>query len=59
MLFLVVLHYKMRGRPAQAPARPEPGPKTEARHISWDRHGQDFLSPKNLFFRLGSWNVQI
>jgi hypothetical protein len=27
MLFLVVLHYKMRGQPAQARARPEPCPK--------------------------------
>jgi hypothetical protein len=47
MLFLVTLHYKMRGRPAQARARPEPGPKTEARHVPWDGHGQDFLGPKN------------
>jgi hypothetical protein len=47
MLFLVTLHYKMCGRPAQARARPEPGPKTEARHVPWDGHEQDFLGPKN------------
>jgi hypothetical protein len=46
MLFLVVLHYKMRGRPAQARARPEPGPKIEARRVQWDGHGQDFFGPK-------------
>jgi hypothetical protein len=46
MLFLVVLHYKIRGRPAQARARPEPGPKIEARRVKWDGHGQDFFSPK-------------
>jgi hypothetical protein len=54
MLFLVTLHYKMRGRPAQARARPEPGPKTEAQHVPWNGHGQDFLGPKNPdFFRHG------
>jgi hypothetical protein len=46
MLFLVVLHYKMRGRPAQALARPDPGPKIEARRVQWDGHGQDFFGPK-------------
>jgi hypothetical protein len=46
MLFLVVLHYKMRGRPAQARARPEPGPKIEARCVQWDGHGKDFFGPK-------------
>jgi hypothetical protein len=50
MLFLVTLHYKMRGRPAQARALPEPGPKTEARHVPWDGQGQDFLGPKNSNF---------
>jgi hypothetical protein len=30
MLFLVVFHYKMRGRPAKARARPEPILKIEA-----------------------------
>jgi hypothetical protein len=45
MMFLVLLHYKMCGRPA-----PKPGPKTEARHVPWDGHGQDFLSPKNFGF---------
>jgi hypothetical protein len=39
MLFLVVLHYKIRGWPAQTRARPEPGPKIEARRIQWDGHG--------------------
>jgi hypothetical protein len=53
MLFLVTLHYKMRGRPAQARARPDPGPKIEAQHIPWDGHGQDFLGPKTLGFLLG------
>jgi hypothetical protein len=46
MLFLVVLHYKMRGRPAQARARPEPGSKIEARCAQWDGHRQDFFGPK-------------
>jgi hypothetical protein len=45
-LFLVVLHYKMRERPAQAQARLEPGPKIEARRVQWDGHGQEFFSPK-------------
>jgi hypothetical protein len=42
MLFLVILHYKMLGRPS-----PEPGPKNKARHVPWDGRGLDFLSPKN------------
>jgi hypothetical protein len=46
MMFLVVLHYKMRGRPAQARARPEPDPKIEARCVQWDGHGQDFFGPQ-------------
>jgi hypothetical protein len=46
MLFSVVLHYKMRGRLAQARARPEPGLKIEARCVQWDGHGQDFFGPK-------------
>jgi hypothetical protein len=46
MLFLFVLHYKMHGRPAQARAWPEPGPKIEARCILWDGHGQDFFGPQ-------------
>jgi hypothetical protein len=46
MLFLVILPYKTRGRPTQARAWPEPDPKTEARHVPWDSHGQDFLDPK-------------
>jgi hypothetical protein len=46
MLFLVVLHYKMRGRPAQDRARPEPDPKIEARCVQWDGHGKDFFGPK-------------
>jgi hypothetical protein len=46
MLFLVVLHYKMRGRPAHARAWPEPGPKIEARRVQWDGYGQDFFSLK-------------
>jgi hypothetical protein len=50
MLFLVILHYKMRGRPAQTRVRPEPGPKTEAQYVSWGGHGQDFLNPNNLGF---------
>jgi hypothetical protein len=33
VLFLVVLHYKMRGRPAQARVRPEPDPKIKARCV--------------------------
>jgi hypothetical protein len=50
MMLLVVLHYKMHGRRA----RPDPGPKTEAQHVSWDGHGRDFLNPENLgFFRPG------
>jgi hypothetical protein len=50
MLFLVVLHYKMRGRPAQARPRPEPDPKIEARHTQWDGHGQDFSARNNRNF---------
>jgi hypothetical protein len=50
MLFLVVLHYKMRGRPAQVQARPEPGPKIEARCVQWDGHGHDFLARNNKNF---------
>jgi hypothetical protein len=30
---LVILHYKTRGRPAQARARPE-----NSRHVPWDGH---------------------
>jgi hypothetical protein len=29
MVFLVISHYKIRGRPTQARARPEPSPKTQ------------------------------
>jgi hypothetical protein len=43
MLFLVVLHYKMCGRPAQARARPEPGLKIDARRAQWV---EDFFSLK-------------
>jgi hypothetical protein len=50
MLFLVISHYKMRGRPVQVRAQPEPGPKTEARHVPWDVHGQDFLGQKTWVF---------
>jgi hypothetical protein len=50
MLFLVILHYKMRGRPAQAQDQPEPGPKTEARHVPWDGHRQDFSTQKTWVF---------
>jgi hypothetical protein len=65
MLFLVVLHYKMRGRPAQARAQPEPGPKIEARRTQWDGHGQVFrpeiteifLSPART--RPGPKNAQV
>jgi hypothetical protein len=46
MLFLVVLHYKMCGRPAQAQARPEPSPKIKGRRVQWDGHGQNFFGPK-------------
>jgi hypothetical protein len=46
MLFLANLQYKICGRPAQARARPELDPKTEARRVQWDDHGQDFLNPK-------------
>jgi hypothetical protein len=38
MLFLVVLHYKIRGRPAQARALPE--------NVQWDGYEQYFFSPK-------------
>jgi hypothetical protein len=50
MLFLVVLHYKIRGRPAQARARPEPSPKIEARRVLRDGHGQDFSARNNIDF---------
>jgi hypothetical protein len=50
MLFLVTLHYKMCGRPAQTRARPEPAAKTEARHVPLDGHCQDFLSLKTQVF---------
>jgi hypothetical protein len=46
MLFLVVLQYKMHGRPAQAQAWPDPDPKIKAQRVQWDCHGQDFFSPK-------------
>jgi hypothetical protein len=46
MLFLVVLHYKMRGRPPQARARPEPDQKIEARCVQWAGHGQNLFGPK-------------
>jgi hypothetical protein len=46
MLFLIVLHYKMRGRAAQARARPEPNPKIKAQRVQWDGHGQDIFGPK-------------
>jgi hypothetical protein len=46
MLFLVVLHYKTHWRPAQARARPEPGPKIEARCVQWDGHEHDFFGSK-------------
>jgi hypothetical protein len=60
MLFLIVLHYKMCGRPAQARAQPEPGPKIEARYVQWDGHGQDFFGPKKQkFFRPGPINAQV
>jgi hypothetical protein len=39
ILFLVVLHYKMRGRP-------EPDPKIEARCIQWNGHAQEFFGLK-------------
>jgi hypothetical protein len=39
ILFLVVLHYKMRGRP-------EPDPKIEIRCIQWNGHGQEFFGLK-------------
>jgi hypothetical protein len=50
MLFLAILHYKKHGRPAQARARPEPGPENKARSCPWDGRGQDFLSPKTRVF---------
>jgi hypothetical protein len=50
MLFLVVLHYKMRGQSAKARARPEHGPKIEARRVQWDGHGQDFWPEITEFF---------
>jgi hypothetical protein len=43
MLFLVVLHYKMRG----GPPKPEPGPKINAQPVQWDGHGQEFSSRNN------------
>jgi hypothetical protein len=45
MLFIVVLHYKIRRWPAQARARPEPDAKIEARCVQWDGYGQDFFGP--------------
>jgi hypothetical protein len=66
MLFLVVLRYKMCGRPAQARARPEPDSKIEARCVQWDGHGQDFFRPEmtEFFFspartRPGTKNAQV
>jgi hypothetical protein len=60
--FLVTLNYQMRGRSAQARAQPEPSQKTEARHVPWDGHVQDFLGPKNPnLFRPGpnpAWPVK-
>jgi hypothetical protein len=50
MPFLVVLHYKVRRRPAQARARPEPSPKIKSRPVQWDGHGQDFLAWNNRIF---------
>jgi hypothetical protein len=64
MLFLVVLHYKMCGRPAQARAQPDP--KIKARCVQWDGHGQDFFRPEitEIFFspsrnRPGPKNAQV
>jgi hypothetical protein len=65
MLFLVVLQYKMRGRPAQTRARPEPGPKIEARCVQWDGHGRIFSARNNKKFfspartRPGPKNAQV
>jgi hypothetical protein len=60
MLFLAILHYKICGRPVQARAQPEPGPKTEARRVPWDGRGQDFLRKKPGFSApLGPCNAQV
>jgi hypothetical protein len=48
----------MNGPPAQARSRPEPDPKTEARQVPWDGHGQNFLGPKNLGFFGPAWHVK-
>jgi hypothetical protein len=45
MMFLAILHYKMRERPTEAHTWPEPGPKVEVWRAQWDVHGQDFLGP--------------
>jgi hypothetical protein len=50
MLFLVVLRYKICGRPGQAQARPEPGPKIEALHAHRMVMGRIFLSEITEFF---------
>jgi hypothetical protein len=54
MLFLVILHYKMRKRPAQARARSEPGPKVESQHVPWTVMGRIFSARKTrVFFSTG------
>jgi hypothetical protein len=50
MLFLVILHYKIRGRPAQARARHELSPKTKARCVPWTVMGRIFSARKTWFF---------
>jgi hypothetical protein len=53
ILFLVVLHYKMRRRPAQARARPEPDPKIKAQRVQWMVMGSIFSARVTKKFRPG------
>jgi hypothetical protein len=50
MLFLVVLHYKMRGRAAQARPPPEPDTKIKPRRVSGMVMGRIFLARNNINF---------
>jgi hypothetical protein len=50
MLFLVVLHYKIRGQPAQARAGPSPARKLRLDVSSWMVMGRIFSARNNIIF---------
>jgi hypothetical protein len=61
MLFLVTLHYKMRGQPAQALTQPEkwgPTRPMERSQVEFSRsENPSFLGP--VWTRPGTWNAQV